>query len=130
MHVIRLTLCLQVPDVAASTAFFVSHFGYEVLLDHPGAFAKLRHDNGHELFFLQCGAQLTPEESVGTEKAGGLVIALEVDDARAEQERLRAAGVAISAPLRDEPWGERLFQVKDPNGVTVQLLEWVKPAAT
>jgi catechol 2,3-dioxygenase-like lactoylglutathione lyase family enzyme len=130
MHINRLTLCLQVPDVAASTAFFVSHFGYQVLLDYPGSFAKLRHDNDHELFLLQCGAQLTPEESVGTEKASGLVIALEVDDARAEEERLRAAGVAISAPLRDEPWGERLFQVKDPNGLTVQLLEWVKPAAT
>lgn len=27
-------------------------------------------------------------------------------------------------PLRDEPRGERLFQVTDPNGVVVQRVEW------
>lgn len=26
-------------------------------------------------------------------------------------------------PLREEPWGERLFQLTDPNGVVVQLVE-------
>ncbi len=32
-------------------------------------------------------------------------------------------------PLREEPWGERLFQVTDPNGVIVQFVEWVTPSA-
>lgn len=32
-------------------------------------------------------------------------------------------------PLREEPWGERLFQVTDPNGVIVQFVEWVTPPA-
>jgi uncharacterized glyoxalase superfamily protein PhnB len=31
-------------------------------------------------------------------------------------------------PLREEPWGERLFQVIDPNGIVVQFVEWVTPA--
>jgi uncharacterized glyoxalase superfamily protein PhnB len=31
-------------------------------------------------------------------------------------------------PLREEPWGERAFQVTDPNGVIVQLLDWNTPA--
>ena len=86
--------------------------------------------DGHGLFFLRCGARLSPEETVSEEKASGLIIALEVDDARAEEQRLRAAGVPITAPLKDEPWGERLFQIKDPNGVTVQLLQWLEPAVT
>ncbi|NUR82638.1 MAG: glyoxalase [Nonomuraea sp.] len=30
----------------------------------------------------------------------------------------------ITMPLREEPWGERLFQVTDPNGVIVQFVEW------
>ena len=30
-------------------------------------------------------------------------------------------------PLREEPWGERAFQVTDPNGVIVQLLDWNAP---
>ena len=27
-------------------------------------------------------------------------------------------------PLTDEEWGERAFQVRDPNGIIVQLLDW------
>ena len=30
----------------------------------------------------------------------------------------------ITMPLRVEPWGERAFQVTDPNGVIVQLVDW------
>ncbi|MFG3708481.1 VOC family protein [Micromonospora sp. NPDC047670] len=39
--------------------------------------------------------------------------------------RLAGEGVAITMPLREEPWGERLFQVTDPNGVVIQFVEWV-----
>ena len=31
-------------------------------------------------------------------------------------------------PLRSEEWGERAFQVRDPNGVIVELLDWNAPA--
>ncbi|AJC61484.1 hypothetical protein GZL_08961 [Streptomyces sp. 769] len=30
-------------------------------------------------------------------------------------------------PLRQEPWGETLFQVTDPNGVIIQFVEWSTP---
>ena len=33
----------------------------------------------------------------------------------------------FTMPLREEPWGERAFQVTDPNGVIVQLLDWNAP---
>ncbi|MEU7429221.1 hypothetical protein [Streptomyces sp. NPDC040750] len=38
------------------------------------------------------------------------------------------AAVDVVLPLREEPWGERLFQVADPNGVIVQFVEWAAPA--
>lgn len=46
-----------------------------------------------------------------------------------EEHRLRTQGASITMPLRQEPWGERLFQVTDPNGVVVQLVEWTAPTA-
>lgn len=124
MHIARITVCLQVRDVAAAVRFYVDHFGYAPLLAEAD-FAKLRHAHGHELFFLRCGAQITPDDVVGEQQAAGVVLALEVEDAAAELSRLQAAGVAITAPLKDEPWGERLFQVRDPNGVVVQLVQWL-----
>jgi uncharacterized glyoxalase superfamily protein PhnB len=45
----------------------------------------------------------------------------------AEEKRLRSEGVDITMPLREEQWGERLFQLTDPNGVIVQLVEWTTP---
>jgi uncharacterized glyoxalase superfamily protein PhnB len=125
MHIARLTVCLQVRDVAAATRFYVDHFGYDALLAEEG-FAKLRHANGHELFFLRCGARIS-DETVPDEPATGVILALEVDDAARELARLRDAGLEIVAPLEDEPWGERLFQVRDPNGITVQLVQWLEP---
>jgi uncharacterized glyoxalase superfamily protein PhnB len=32
-------------------------------------------------------------------------------------------------PLTVDDWGERSFQVRDPNGVVIQLLDWNGPAA-
>jgi uncharacterized glyoxalase superfamily protein PhnB len=35
--------------------------------------------------------------------------------------------VTITMPLTAEEWGERAFQVRDPNGVIVQLVDWNAP---
>jgi uncharacterized glyoxalase superfamily protein PhnB len=61
-------------------------------------------------------------------RASGLILAFTLAGGLAEQEKqLRDAGVQITMPLRQEPWGEALFQVTDPNGVIVQFVEWVTP---
>ena len=33
--------------------------------------------------------------------------------------------MVITTPLETEEWGERYFQVSDPNGVVIQLVQWV-----
>jgi uncharacterized glyoxalase superfamily protein PhnB len=43
-----------------------------------------------------------------------------------ERARLEREGVRILTPLETEPWGERFFQVADPNGVVVQFVQWVE----
>jgi uncharacterized glyoxalase superfamily protein PhnB len=45
-----------------------------------------------------------------------------VDDVDSVCARLERDGVAIATPLQTEPWGERVFQITDPNGV---IVEWV-----
>lgn len=34
----------------------------------------------------------------------------------------------VVTPIETEPWGERFFQMADPNGVIHQLVQWVEPA--
>jgi uncharacterized glyoxalase superfamily protein PhnB len=39
--------------------------------------------------------------------------------------RLESEGVRFTTPIETEPWGERYFQVTDPNGVVIQLVQWI-----
>jgi uncharacterized glyoxalase superfamily protein PhnB len=92
-------------------------------------FASLaREGAGMNVVFLRRGLALLPDDQRDTH-AAGLILAFAVEDLEGELARLRGEGVEITMPLREEPWGERAFQVTDPNGVIVQLLDWNAPAA-
>ncbi|MFD5099169.1 VOC family protein [Streptomyces albidochromogenes] len=126
MHVSASTLSLTVADVDASRDFFLTHLGYEVAMADDGFCSLTRQDAGVDIVLLRTGTEVLPAEQRDRE-AGGLIVALTVSGLAAEEARLRAAGAPITMPLREEPWGERLFQLTDPNGVVVQLVEWAVP---
>jgi uncharacterized glyoxalase superfamily protein PhnB len=119
---------LNVADVLASAAFLTSHFGFRQEMAADGFASLAREDAGMNVVFLRRGLALLPDDQRDTH-AAGLILAFAVEDLEGELARLRAEGVEITMPLREEPWGERAFQVTDPNGVIVQLLDWNAPAA-
>lgn len=89
-------------------------------------FASLVREDAVNVIFLRRGIEVLPE-GVRDQHAAGVITAFTVADLDAEYERLRSEGVSITMPLREEPWGERLFQVTDPNGVILQLVAWATP---
>jgi uncharacterized glyoxalase superfamily protein PhnB len=123
---VKVTACgvsLTVDDVPASTAFLVEHFGFRIEMSADG-FASLRRDDvGANVIFLRRGLATLPADQ-RDDRAAGFILALTVDDLEGELARLQAEGVAITMPLISEEWGERAFQVRDPNGVIVQLVDW------
>lgn len=125
MKITASTVSLTVDDVAASSAFLVKHFGFtEYSADDEKNFASLgREDVGMTIIFLRRGCEVLPE-SYRNISAAGLILAFTVSEIESEQERLKDAGVTITLPLMEESWGERLFQVTDPNGIIFQLVEW------
>ncbi|WP_283135772.1 VOC family protein [Rhizohabitans arisaemae] len=127
MNIIATTVTLTVDDVVASSAFFTTHLGFrEVIADH--AFVSLaRDDAAGDVVLLKRGSQVLPDER-RYERPAGMILAFTVTGLDAEYRRLRREGANITMPLRDEPWGDRLFQLTDPGGVVVQLVEWVAPA--
>lgn len=109
--------------MAASRDFLTAHFGYAQAAAADG-FAKLtRDDAAVDIVLLQRGIEVLPTEQ-RDQRAGGLILAFTVTGLADHEERLRRAGAPITMALREEPWGERLFQVTDPNGVVLQLVEW------
>jgi uncharacterized glyoxalase superfamily protein PhnB len=117
---------LTVDDVAASSAFLTEHFGFHEEMAADGFMSLARADAGMNIVFLRRGLESLPDDQ-RTDHAAGLILAFVVDDLDGELARLRDEGVAITMPLTTEEWGERAFQVRDPNGVIVQLVDWNAP---
>ena len=78
------------------------------------------------VMFLRRGLSTLPADQ-REDHAQGLILAFTVDDLEGELQRLQTEGVAITMPLTGKEWGERAFQVRDPNGVIVQLMDWNAP---
>jgi uncharacterized glyoxalase superfamily protein PhnB len=57
----------------------------------------------------------------------GMFLTLQVEDARAEYERVAAAGLRCDLPLKDEPWGQRRFGVVDPAGMWLDVVQQIDP---
>jgi uncharacterized glyoxalase superfamily protein PhnB len=123
------TVSLTVDDVAASKEFFATHLGFAQTAAADGFASLARDDAAVDIVLLQRGTEVLPADQ-RDQRAAGLILAFTITGLEAEERRLREAGVAITMPLREEPWGERLFQITDPNGVVVQFVEWAAQAAS
>nr|BFD88211.1 VOC family protein [Streptomyces sp. Xyl84] len=128
MHITASTASLTVDDVAASQRFFTTHLGYVEQAAAEGFASLSRDDAAVDIVLLARGTEVLPAGQ-RDQRASGLILAFTTTGLEQEEKRLRAEGVEIVMPLREEPWGERLFQVADPNGVIVQFVEWAAPAA-
>ena len=101
----------------------VEHFGFRVEMQAEGFVSLARDDAGMNVVFLSQGLPTMPSEQRDLH-ATGIIIAFVVDDLEGELARLESEGVEITMPLTVEEWGERAFQVRDPNGVIIQLVDW------
>ncbi|MFD8019680.1 VOC family protein [Streptomyces lavendulae] len=129
MKITSSAVSLNVDDVPASSAFLVEHFGFHEEMAADGFASLTRDDAGMNVIFLRRGLDSLPADQ-RDEHAVGLILAFVVEDLEGELARLRSEGVEITMPLTDEEWGERAFQVRDPNGVIVQLVDWNAPTSS
>lgn len=123
MKITSSAVSLNVSDPAASSAFLAKHFGFREEMAADGFASLARDDAGMNVVFLRCGLPTLPADQ-RDDHAQGLILAFVVEDLEGELARLQAEGVTITMPLTVEEWGERAFQVRDPNGVIIQLVDW------
>lgn len=128
MRITSSAVSLNVADVPASSAFLARHFGFREDMTADGFASLTREDAGMNVVFLRRGLLSLPADQ-RDDHASGLILAFVVDDLEGELARLEQEGVTITMPLTAEEWGERGFQVRDPNGVIVQLVDWEAPVA-
>lgn len=127
MHITATTVSLTVDDVSASEDFFTTHLGFAKTAAAEGFASLAREDAAADVVLLRRGTEVLPADQ-RDQRAAGLILAFTVTGLEGEERRLRDRGVPITMPLREEPWGERLFQITDPNGIVIQFVEWTTPA--
>lgn len=124
MNILATTLSLVVGEPAASAAFLVAHFGFREVLAFDGGAVVEHPGGGPTLFFLREGLG-TLDPAQRHVLAQGITLALTVADIEAEVARLRSDGVQPTSDIRQDDWGERHVQIADPNGLILQLVQWV-----
>jgi uncharacterized glyoxalase superfamily protein PhnB len=118
---------LMVANVAAARRCYVDLFDFEAVYD-SGWYVSLVHQARPD---LQLAFVARDHDSVPPDhrrQATGLLLNWEVADASAEWERLRECGLEVALTLRDEPFGQRHFMLVDPNGLLIDVIEYI-PAA-
>ena len=113
---------LMTGDVAGTKAFYVAHFGFKPLFESDW-YVHLQSvdDRRVNLGIVRGDHDTIPEEGRG--RTSGLLINFEVRDPDAVYERVIAAGLPILCSLRDEPFGQRHFITRDPNGVLIDVIK-------
>ncbi|MCJ1707308.1 VOC family protein [Microbacterium sp. VKM Ac-2923] len=117
---------LQVDQPTAAAQAFVDHFGFEETFAADW-YVSLRNGR-HEVAFLDSGHETIPDGF--RQGCRGVLLNIEVDDARAEYDRLRDARLPVRLPLRDEAFGQRHFIVEVPGGILVDVIEEIPPSAS
>jgi lactoylglutathione lyase len=106
--------------------FYREHFGFEVVYRWPSEgdeleFAYLR----LEPLGIGIAARSAPEELIGRSPVAGspprFELCIYADDVDRAAEELARAGVELLLPPTDQPWGERLLYVEDPDGNPIQV---------
>jgi catechol 2,3-dioxygenase-like lactoylglutathione lyase family enzyme len=59
----------------------------------------------------------------------GVYLTVEVENVDSVYKTIKAKGVPIMVELRDEPWGDRHFAIRVPNGVAVDIVTFTSPEA-
>ncbi|WP_425004896.1 VOC family protein [Mycolicibacterium sp. S3B2] len=125
MKVSATAISLNVAEPQASADFLCRHVGHTVAMEADG-FVSLTHpDGGPNIVYLRTGLpSFKPTHRAGA-AGDGLLLAFVVDDVDTAYRALHAAGAKVVTAPETEPWGERFCQFEDPNGVIVQLVQWV-----
>lgn len=128
MQITASAISLNVDDPIASANFAKQHLGFTEDMADEGFVSLSRHDAGFNLIYLRTGLESFKPDSMRGRHADGLLVVFVVDNIDEEYARLQRERVHITTPIQTEPWGERFFQVTDPNGVVIQLVQWMDNA--
>jgi len=114
-------------DVTATARFYQDNFRFRPAFESDWyVHLQSSEDEKVNIAVLQGDHATVPEAGRG--QVSGLIINFEVEDVDLEFERAEANGLPILLALRDEPFGQRHFITRDPNGVLIDIIKPIPPS--
>ena len=119
---------IMTDDVAATAAFYITHFRFQALFEADWYVHLQSTENENVTLAVLDGSHETiPEQARG--KVSGLLLNFEVEDVDTIYTACKTAGLPIMRGLRDEDFGQRHFITADPNDVLIDIIKPIPPSA-
>jgi len=124
MEIKDLSVCFTTNDIAACKDFYTKYMGAIVTFDYSWytSIMFMWEDRKYFLSFM------APQNNEPLHNGEGMMINMWVPDVDKEYERLQAMDIGIIVPIKDNPWGDRSFQVVDPIKNRIYIYSDRKPA--
>lgn len=116
-----------VSRLADSRDFFLRHFDMQVVFEANWV-AMLGFGDSIRLGLMTAEH---PSRPPGPEvfSGEGAIFTIQTDDAAALHAKVAGSGADVVHGLKDEPWGQRRFMMRDPSGLLVDVVQQIEPAA-
>ena len=114
MTVKRIVANIEMADGERQKAFYSVLFKLEPVMDFDW------------IVTLAAPGNAPPQLSIARHGGSGAdlpALSIEVDDLDAVHQAARQFGAEIVYPVTEEPWGVRRFFVRDPSGVTINVIQ-------
>lgn len=113
-----------VNNLDAQKEFYVNKFGFEAVYFDAEFYVHLINPaNGVELGFMLPGLSAQPEFLHQKANPNGMVITFEVENAAIAYEQAQKEKFDIAFELKEEPWKQVHFMVRDPAGIVIDIVE-------
>lgn len=112
---------------AETKAFYTNVLDFGVTFEND--FYLLLHTPNHQaqLSFLKPNHPSQQSLFQQPFQGHGVYLTIEVDEVDALYQKLKEMGITIVIDIRNEPWGDRHFAIKDPNGIGIDLVKYTAP---
>ncbi len=113
--------------LAETKAFYTEILGFGVTFENE--FYLLMHTPNHEAEISFLLPHHPSQQSVFQQpfQNQGVYLTIEVENVDEMYHQLRAKNIPIEIDLRDEPWGDRHFAIKDPNNIGIDIVTYSEP---
>jgi catechol 2,3-dioxygenase-like lactoylglutathione lyase family enzyme len=113
-------------EPAKVATFYAEYFDLEITVDLGWFICLRRGDASWELAICERGHASVPAAVSATTESSN-VFGFVVDDVDKFAARLVEGGVELATELVTEPWGQRHFYVRDPEGTWLDVIQLVAP---